>query len=124
MMQTEAASAPMQMKAANPRVGVSQAVYLAKQLSGLPSGLAAVSTVIVEHKVLAVDKAGSVFLSTDAGVHWEGIGRQWSGRAVAVRSQTEVKPSADGGTPQNSFELVNEEGQVWTSLDGRSWELK
>ena len=124
MVQAEAASAPIQMKAANPRMGVSQAVYLAKQLSGLPSGLAAVSTVFVEHKVLAVDNSGSVFLSTDAGVHWESIGRQWSGRAVAVRSQAEVKPPTDGGTSQNSFELVNGEGQVWTSPDGRSWKAK
>jgi hypothetical protein len=124
MVQAEAASAPMQMKAANSRTGASQAVYQAKQLSGLPSGLVMVSTVIAEHKVLAVDKAGSVFLSADAGVHWESIGRQWSGRAVAVRSQAEVKPSADRGAPENTFELVNEEGQVWTSPDGRSWKAK
>lgn len=124
MLQAEAASAPMQMKAANSRTGASQAVYQAKQLSGLPSGLVAVSTVIAEHKVLAVDEAGSVFLSADAGVHWESIGPQWSGRAVAVRSQAEVKPSADGGAPENTFELVNEEGQVWTSPDGRSWKAK
>ncbi len=71
------------------------AVYKAKA-AGLPSGLAAVSTAVAEHSVLAVDKAGSVFLSEDSGSHWESVARQWNGRAVAVRTQAAAKANAAG----------------------------
>lgn len=92
------------------------AVYKAKA-TGLPSGLAAVSTAVAQHSVLVVDKAGSVFLSGDLGAHWESVARQWNGRAVAVRAQA-------AGSSETGFELVNDQGQVWASADGKTWKIK
>lgn len=103
------------------------AALAAKQME-LPGGLPAVSTATVRRKVLAVDKAGAVFLSTDAGVHWNLVERQWTGMAVEVRTQSEVQAKADaatgGGSFQSVFELVNDQGQVWMSADGQSWKAE
>jgi hypothetical protein len=101
------------------------AVYKAKA-TGLPSGIAAVSTAAAQHSLLAVDKAGSVFLSEDAGSHWESVARQWNGRAVAVRTQAAVNANASGaaGSSEAGFELVNDQGQVWASADGKTWKTK
>ena len=78
--------------------------------------------------MLAVDRDGAVFLSTDAGAHWNPVERQWTGRAVEVRAQMEVKAKADTATGesllQNVFELVNDQGQVWESKDGQSWKAR
>lgn len=67
-----------------------------------------------------------MFLSEDAGVHWENVARQWDGRAVAVRTQEmSKKDEADKAAKQSAkFELVNDEGKVWVSSDGRTWTLK
>ncbi len=122
VVRAEMTPAPMTKSAAvAQKAEGSLAMYLAKPV-GLPSGLAVVSTATAQHNVLAVDKAGNLFLSTDAGLHWDSIGRQWSGRAVAVRVQADG--NAIGGATQNTFELVNDLGQVWVSSDGRSWKAK
>jgi hypothetical protein len=148
--QVSAAAAPMtQAEAAvEPRAArtfgaprtptTSMAVYMARQ-TGLPSGLAAVSIVAVGHNMLAVDKAGRLFLSTDGGQHWDSIKQQWSGQAVAVRTRQGSKGSADaavagaasagsaaagGGTSQAGFQLVNDQGRVWVSPDGRTWKAQ
>lgn len=127
MMQAEVTHAPARSVATANRVGRELAVFAAKQME-LPSGLAAVSTATVQHKVLAVDKAGAVFLSTDAGAHWDAIDRRWTGKAVEVRAQMEVKTKAEAaageGSSQIVFELVNDQGKVWVSTDGRSWKAR
>jgi hypothetical protein len=51
----------------------------------IPSGLPATSTVAIGRRILAVDKAGALFLSEDAGDTWDQVTRQWTGRAVMVR---------------------------------------
>jgi photosystem II stability/assembly factor-like uncharacterized protein len=81
----------------------------------LPSGLPANSKATRSKVTVAVDKAGAVFVTTDAGGHWESVRQQWSGQAVAVRMQT----NAPG-----VYELVNDQGQVWVSTDGRAWTAK
>ena len=72
--------------------------------------------------MLAVDRAGSLYISEDAGVHWEMVERQWSGQAMMVRLHGEL--SASTGTDTRSFEIVNDQGQVWVSADGRTWKAK
>jgi hypothetical protein len=52
----------------------------------LPSGLNAVSSATMLNQLLAVDSAGTVFLSQDAGKHWEPVRPQWSGKAIAVQA--------------------------------------
>jgi hypothetical protein len=109
----------------------------------LPGGLTSVSIASGGHLLLAIDKAGALFLSEDRGVTWERITRQWTGRAVAVRQQTrdhdapQAAPAAqnpatgvsspDAGAaspPLVSFELSNDKNQTWVSTDGRTWTPK
>ena len=110
----------------------------------LPSGLAAVSFASGGHSLLAIDKAGALFLSEDHGATWERITTQWTGRAVAVRQQGQfhgalfVAPAAQNGAgtggssaeagaaspPPVSFELSNDKNQTWVSTDGRNWTPK
>jgi hypothetical protein len=81
----------------------------------LPSGLLANSTATGSKVTVAVDKGGAVFVSADAGGHWESVTQQWSGQAVAVRMQSNASAV---------FELVNGQGQLWESTDGRVWTAK
>jgi hypothetical protein len=93
--------------------------------------------------MLAIDKAGALFLSADRGDTWERIDKQWKGRAVEVTQlssanaglapaptdQSETAPStpASGGAttpPTVIFELLNDKGQAWVSTDGRIWTPK
>jgi hypothetical protein len=106
------------------REGGVLALYKAKT-AALPSGLTALSTAMTLSASLAVDRAGGVFLSEDAGIHWESVAKQWSGRAVAVRLQTIVGVTAGTASlPPAVFEIVNDQGQVWTSTDGKIWKAK
>ncbi|HEV2487633.1 MAG TPA: zf-HC2 domain-containing protein [Terracidiphilus sp.] len=110
---------------ARPRAGGVFAVYKGNDAE-LPSGLAVVSTASSQHRTLVVDKAGSVFLSEGSGGHWENVVRQWSGRAVKVRTQAAVQSSPFDATPSPDtvFEIVNDQGKVWVSTDGRTWKAK
>ncbi len=109
----------------------------------LPSGLASVSIASRGHLLLAIDKAGALFLSEDRGVTWERIATQWTGRAVevhrraavsgamqtapAAQNETTGNSSPDAGAaspPLVSFELSNDENQMWVSTDGRTWTPK
>ncbi len=96
------------------------------RLVELPSGLAAVMTAKTQHSMLAVDGAGAVFVREDAGIQWESVQKQWSGRAVTVRVQrlAEGKESGDAASAGAVFEIVNDQGLVWVSTDGRMWKAK
>jgi photosystem II stability/assembly factor-like uncharacterized protein len=106
----------------------------------LPNGETAVSTAAASHNVVAVDKSGALFLSSDGGRSWESVTPQWTGRIVTVRvpaksldipnaSTTEAnasdKKSEDVSLPKSappaSFEIVNDTGAVWASTDGKTW---
>jgi hypothetical protein len=52
----------------------------------LPSGLNPVSSAVMLDRVVAIDSAGSVFLSRDAAKHWEPVPVQWTGKAIAVQA--------------------------------------
>ncbi|MGB8031089.1 MAG: zf-HC2 domain-containing protein [Terracidiphilus sp.] len=106
----------------------------------LPSGLPAISIAFADHRMLAIDEAGTLFLSKDSGGTWDKVERQWTGRVVAVRRhadgidtmgatpapETAGHPAGSGSAsqPNTVFELVNDQSQVWISLDGRIWTAK
>jgi len=109
----------------------------------LPSGLAVVSSTTAGSIVLAIDKAGALFLSRDHGNTWERVDTQWTGRAVAVTEQFavnglfETAPATQNGAaagastnpkpaapPPVTFELFNDKNQAWVSTDGRIWNSK
>jgi hypothetical protein len=110
----------------------------------LPSKRPAVSTISNGHETLAVDSAGDVFASQDAGRGWRQIAHQWTGKAVKVRlaspnSLTETAPSSSAGSTASSyseaakaapvairvgFELVTDTGAIWSSPDGLVWKTR
>jgi hypothetical protein len=87
----------------------------------LPSGQMAVSTAIVEKRILAVDLAGTLYLSTDIGKHWQTVAQQWTGRAIEVRAP---KAFSDPNSQAVAFDLVNDSGLTWVSADGNTWKAK
>jgi hypothetical protein len=105
----------------------------------LPSGLPAISIAHAGLRMLAIDNAGALFFSEDSGANWEPVTKQWTGRAVLVRRDASPKPeeaapqagkSEDAGDtsgsgavshPDTVFEIVNDQGQVWLSTDGKIW---
>jgi Putative zinc-finger len=113
----------------------------------LPSGLAALSIASANHRFLAIDKAGSLFVSDDGGTTWKSVAIQWTGRAISVLVQkapvatinaamqaqsassasADNEPSAAAGSatpPSTSFEIVNDNGDKWWSTDGLLWIAK
>jgi hypothetical protein len=84
----------------------------------LPSGLAAVSRATAQNLMLEIDQAGTLFLSDDYGMHWVPVSQQWTGRAIEVRTITDLSGST---APAKGFELKNESGSTWVSTDGKTW---
>jgi hypothetical protein len=100
------------------------ALYKAKT-AALPSGMIPECSETIQGLTVAVDAAGGVFLSEEAGGRWVSVTKQWSGRAVAVRLQ--IKTGASTGATAAAgevFEIVNDQGLVWASPDGRIWKAK
>jgi hypothetical protein len=87
----------------------------------LPDGTMAVSAAVTLHQTLALDGTGALFLSEDAGLHWEPIVQQWTGRAVEVRT---IRAASGSAAPPVAFELMNEAGLIWVSADGKVWKTK
>ncbi len=110
----------------------------------LPSGLTSRSTVKARNRMLAVDQAGTLFLSEDSGRHWESVARRWVGRVVVVRLQQALNGNAAGTAgegakqggglsagaamaplpPAAVFEIVNDSDQIWSSTDGKTWKAQ
>ena len=82
----------------------------------MPSGLAAISTATTQQRALAIDLAGALFLSEDAGQHWQPVARQWTGLAIKVRVQTGLSGAV--------FQLTNISGSTWVSADGKTWTVQ
>jgi hypothetical protein len=131
-VRTTSFAAAMPRSGAQPAAGNSLAVsmkrpmVLTSALAGigglkLPNGTMPVSAAVASRQTLALDTAGALFLSEDAGLHWEPVTQQWTGRAIEVRK---VKAASDAAAPAEAFELMNEAGLTWTSADGRGWKAK
>jgi hypothetical protein len=101
----------------------------------LPSGQAPVAVARGAERVLALDASGALYLSVDQGATWKQVPAQWAGHAVALRlhsNTAKAAPAAPSAAPQtaaappnatapNLFELSNNQGQLWLSLDGLTW---
>jgi hypothetical protein len=120
------------------RLGSMAGMIGSPRIFHLPSGRPAISVASGNHRMLAVDERGALFISDDSGETWEKVDRQWAGRAVLVRRHS-TEPSTVGAAPApdtapgNSgavshpdtvFELVNDQSQVWISVDGKTWTEK
>jgi hypothetical protein len=112
-----------------------------KKQPSLPSHLPALSTLSNARQQLAIDTDGSLFRSEDAGVSWQHVAAQWTGRAVKLRfaaapstqslaksansaAGTVASKLAQPAQAQPTFELTNDTGIVWISTDGQTWKRK
>jgi hypothetical protein len=114
--------------------------------ASLPSKRPAVSTISNGPEILAVDSAGDLFLSKDAGLRWQHVSHQWTGKAIKVSlafpaPMTQPAPSktlSAGATASTNFEtatpvgvatrvgfeLTTETGATWSSPDGLVWKQR
>ena len=94
--------------------------------SALPSKLDVLSETTTAKITIAIDTAGSVFLSEDAGRHWQGIDAPWSGRAVLVKRWRPSLSAAGGLLKQAApkYELTTDKPETWVSQDGKQWMLE
>jgi hypothetical protein len=92
----------------------------------LPSGFAPVSIATAQHRTVAVDPAGSLFVREGSAANWEPVVHQWTGRAVEVRVQQpqSVGASGNAAAPPAAFEIVNDSNLVWVSQDGKTWKAQ
>ena len=100
----------------------------------LPSGLAAVSQVVVEGSELALDANGNLFRLEDHGKHWKQVHQQWAGKAVellgipaltaAPKSGQAPIPDAAGSKAETYVAVLLKSTAAlhWVSVDrGKTW---
>ena len=88
----------------------------------LPSGLGVSSIASESDRSVALDSAGTLFLSEDGGKQWRSIQTQWTGRPLLVRTRPVGTQNGASRAPQTvRFELVNDKLQTWFSYDGKTW---
>jgi len=111
--------APQTLAHAN---GAVDGVALDSKMKGavLPNGTNAVSVASARGRIVAIDAAGSVFLSEAPGGQWIPVAMQWTGRAVTVRVH-KASTQAGASTQPAIFELVNDKVETWVSTDGKTW---
>jgi hypothetical protein len=112
-----------------------------KPLPTLPNKLPALSIVERAGRTLAIDTAGTLFRSDDAGVTWHLVPTQWQGRALSLHlaqppsaplPQPEAAPKAAEANrpspalapPAQAFELTTDSGTHYTSSDGQTWQRR
>ena len=78
----------------------------------LPSKLPAAASVSSAARTLAADTAGALFLSVDAGRHWQPVAAAWPGKVAQLR----LAPAP------SVFQLLTTTGDVWLSPDGLHWQ--
>ncbi len=114
--------------------------------SSLPSKLPTTSRLSNGHATVALDSAGGLFLSQDAGVRWQPITQTWSGKIIKIamapasntepskaktsRSSQPLKSMANlGGSRASSarqqvFAVTTDTGEIWISSDGFEWKKR
>lgn len=99
--------------------------------SSLPSGLSAVSQLVVGGSQLVLDSNGTLFRSDDQGRHWHQVKQQWDGKAVELLGMpalTSAPGSGQGPRPDAAQEtyvavlLKSTTALHWVSVDrGKTW---
>lgn len=95
----------------------------------LPGNLPATAKVVMNGRILALDTAGALYLSRDAGRHWKKIHAVWTGSIahLALAEQAESPAFKRKEIPGNAapiFEMTTTDGAVWISNDGAHWRLR
>ncbi|MBL8219149.1 MAG: carboxypeptidase regulatory-like domain-containing protein [Bryobacterales bacterium] len=98
--------------AATPMLQAESSQVVTRGPRPLPSKLPVQMTAISGKVTLAVDSAGTLFRSTNAGRKWKKVKPRWSGKVDNIEPRE---------SPISAFELTTESGSVWLSRDGEHW---
>ena len=90
--------------------GNSGAITSANPLYTLPDKSTPVNVATKDKLVVAVDSAGALFVSENAGKNWTGVKAAWKGKVARV-----------GVSAKAMFELTTDPASTWVSTDGRHW---
>jgi hypothetical protein len=97
---------------------VSSAQLIVKdKVHGLPSKLATVATATSGEKMIALDAAGTLYFTHNAGKRWKAVKPLWE----APIAQVALAPGGSAGTAGAVFQMTTNGGTVWLSLDGEHW---
>jgi hypothetical protein len=95
----------------------------------LPGKLPSATSVVKNGRILALDTAGTLYLSRDAGRRWKKIRPVWTGSIAHLALGEQAQSSAfkkreiSGNAPP-LFEITTTDGGVWISSDGAHWRLR
>jgi hypothetical protein len=90
--------------------GNARAITGASPVYTLPDKSTPVSVAAKEKLVLAVDSAGALFVSENAGKIWTRVKAAWKGKVVRVAVSANTM-----------FQLTTNPASTWVSTDGRHW---
>ncbi|HTV16955.1 MAG TPA: carboxypeptidase-like regulatory domain-containing protein [Acidobacteriaceae bacterium] len=102
---------------------------LAALVPVLPGRLPATTTVVRSGRILALDTAGTLFLSRNGGRKWKKVPPVWSGSIAHLGlAEPGVSAALHKAEPSRTtpplFELTSTDGAVWISSDGVHWRLR
>jgi len=127
-----AASQTVEVAAASPALQTTSPATEAQRAAivpVLPGKLPAAKTVVGNGRILALDSAGTLYLSRDAGHRWKQVRPVWTGSIIHLAVRAEPAPSAlkTAGVSRAApalFELTTSDGAIWVSSDGKHWRLR
>lgn len=105
-----------------------ESASIASVVAELPSRLPVSSSVSLGKRILSLDRAGSLFVSHNAGKNWKKVNPQWTGKATSIDIEmAEPEKAKRTGeqsslkSPKSVFQLTTDMGAHWISKDGMHW---
>lgn len=135
VLQVGSASQTVMVTAAAPTLDTATAEVAARStaMSLLPGRRAPVQTVQQGGRILALDGAGTLFFSRNAGKHWKKIKPVWTGAVTQLALATQANNSSVAANEQSVkgsgqaapvFQITTAGGAAWLSSDGLHWHLR
>lgn len=135
VLQVGSASQSVMVTAEAATLNTSSAEVAARStvVSLLPSKRVPVQTVQQGGRMLALDSAGTLFFSRNAGKHWKKVKPVWKSAVAQLALATQAN---DSSVPANEqalkvsgeaaplFQITTAGGAVWLSSDGLHWHLR
>lgn len=135
VLQVGSASQTVAVKAAAPTLDTSSAEAAASSTAvfSLPGKGVPAQTVQQGGQMLALDGAGTLFFSRDAGKHWKKVKPVWKSAVTRLALATHANDSSVAANEQklkasgkaaSVFQITTAAGAVWLSGDGLHWHLR
>lgn len=135
VLQVGSASQTVAVTAAPPTLETSSAEVAASSTAAfsLPGKRAPVQTVQQGGRIVALDEAGTLFFSRNAGKHWKKVKPVWKSAvtqlALATQGNNSSVPANEqtlkaSGKAAPVFQITTAGGVVWLSSDGLHWYLR